>query len=192
VTAAIPGNVFVLCTGRCGSMTLARACARLPGWTSAHEGRTHLTGPARLAYPPRHIEVDNRLSWFLGRLGRDWGDRAAYVHLLRDPEATAQSFARRANQGILRAYRCDILARAPRRNREAALIDYCRDYVETVTENIRAFLAQRRHVMTMRLETLGPDFDSFCRWIGAEGDLGPARAEIAIRHNASADREPPP
>ncbi|SDE01819.1 hypothetical protein [Limimaricola pyoseonensis] len=183
----VPDRVLVLCTGRCGSTTLARACGHLSNWSAAHESRTHLTGPDRLAYPPRHIECDNRLSWFLGRLARDWGDRAAYVHLTRDPEAVAQSFARRANQGILRAYRQDILAGAARRAPNRPLIDTCRDYVDTVTANIEGFLATRAHVMQMRLETLETDFDRLIDWIGAEGDLTAARAELMTRHNATSE-----
>ena len=181
----IPDRVLVLCTGRCGSTTLAQACAHLDGWTAAHESRTHLTGPARLDYPPRHIEIDNRLSWFLGRLARDVGDAAAYVHLTRDPEAVAQSFAQRANQGILRAYRQDMLTHTRWREPKASLIAQCRDHVDTVTANIEAFLATRRHVMSMRLETIEADFDRLCGWIGATGDLAAARAELAQRHNAT-------
>lgn len=182
---SVPVNVFVLCTGRCGSMTLERACAHLGNWTVGHESLTHLTGPARLAFPPRHIEIDNRLSWMLGRLDRDWGQDAAYLHLWRDPEAVAQSFAQRANQGIIRAYRTDILARALTRTPRAPLIAVCRDYVDTVGANIRSFLRDKTHVMEMRLETIGPDFDRFCTWIGAEGDLAAARAELTVRHNAT-------
>ncbi len=180
-----PETIFVLCTGRCGSTTLARACGHFDNWSSAQESRTHLTGDARLEFPPRHIEIDNRLSWFLGRLERDWGDRAGYVHLTRDAEAVARSFAGRANQGILRAYRTDILMGAPRRAADTPLIDQCRDYVDTVTANIAGFLRHRRHVMAMRLETIDSDFDRFADWIGATGDLAAARAELAQRHNAT-------
>ena len=82
-------NVFVLCTGRCGSTTFDRACRHMTNWTAGHETRSHLTGPDRFAYPPRHIEADNRLSWMLGRLEQAYGADAAYVHLTRDAEAVA-------------------------------------------------------------------------------------------------------
>ena len=55
-------NVFVLCTGRCGSTTFACACRHIENYTAAHESRSHLAGPERFAYPEDHIEVDNRLS----------------------------------------------------------------------------------------------------------------------------------
>lgn len=188
--AAGPGTeakttVFVLCTGRCGSTTFVRACEHMTNYTAAHESRCHLTGPERMAYPPRHIEADNRLTWLFGRLERDWGDRARYVHLVRDPEATARSYARRADRGIIMAYRTEILMRALRRNARATTLDFCRDYVDTVTENIQLFLRDKTATMTVRLEDAEADFDRFWEWVGAAGDAAAARAEWRVRHNAS-------
>ncbi len=185
---SVPSTVIVLCTGRCGSMTLAAACAHLTTHTSAHESRTHAVGPARFAFPDNHIEIDNRLAWFTGRLDAAWGDRAAYVHLTRDPEAVAQSFAQRASQGILKAYRNEILARSRIKARRTPLIDFCRDYVETVNANITHFLRDKSHVMDMTLETMPDDFEQFVGWIAADGDLSAARAELAISHNATAPK----
>jgi len=185
MTAPRFSNVFVLCTGRCGSLTFSRACGHLSNYTAAHESRFDRIGPERLAYPPGHIEVDNRLSWFLGRLGARFGDAAGYVHLTRDPEAVAQSYARRAHFGIIRAYRRGILYRPRAKDSPEDLLEICHDYVATVTANIEAFLKDRPHVLRIRLETLGPDFDRFCDWAGARGDLAAARAALARTHNAS-------
>ena len=182
---ATPTNIFVLCTGRCGSTTLATACAHFTNYTAGHETLTHRTGPARFRVPTRHIEVDNRLSWLLGRLDRHWGDSAAYVHLTRDPAEVAESFRKRAAQGILRAYRRDIIARSEKLTPKKRTLAFCRDYVDTVTENIRLFLRDKSHVMDMRLETIEADFDRFIDWIGAEGDLDEARETVKRRHNAS-------
>lgn len=113
---------------------------------------------------------------------------SAYVHLTRDPEAVAQSFAQRASQGILKAYRNEILARSRIKARRTPLIDFCRDYVETVNANITHFLRDKSHVMDMTLETMPDDFEQFVGWIGAEGDLSAARAELAISHNATAPK----
>lgn len=180
-----PSTVIVLCTGRCGSMTLSHACGHLTNYSSGHETRTHLTGPARFDFGANRIEIDNRLAWLLGRLDAAWGDGAAYVHLTRDPEAVAESFAARAHQGIIKAYRQDVLARARVKARRVPLIAFCRDYVETVTRNIELFLRDKSHVLTMRLETMEADFDRLVDWIGAEGDLDAARAELRISHNAT-------
>ena len=181
----VPSTIIVLCTGRCGSTTLHKACSHLTSHTSAHEGRTHMIGPARLAFPPNHIEIDNRLAWFLGRLDEAWGDRAGYVHLTRNPEDVAQSFAKRAGQGIMRAYRTDILLRSKYKGPYDPLISYCRDYIETVTSNIHHFLRDKTHVMDMTLENITEDFEMFVGWAGLAGDLDAARAELAVPHNAT-------
>lgn len=185
-------NVFVLCTGRCGSTTFAAAAGHATNFTAGHETRTHLTGPDRLAYPPGHIEADNRLSWLLGRLEAVWGDRAVYVHLTRDPEAVARSFERRFDRGIIRAYHTEILMGAPRRSRDLPPIEFCRDYVATVTANIEAFLRGKSRVHRVRLESAKQDFAAFWQAIGAEGDLAAALAEWDIRHNASPGAAPAP
>ena len=99
-------NVFVLCTGRSGSTTFYRACRHITNYSAGHELNTSEVGRARLDYPEDHIEVDNRLSWLLGRLDQAYGDRAFYVHLTREEEATARSFDRRwaSRYSIIRAY----------------------------------------------------------------------------------------
>lgn len=166
-------------------MTLAAACKHLTSHSSSHESLTHLTGPARFGFAPNHIEIDNRLAWFLGRLEAHWGQDAAYVHLTRDPEEVAQSFTQRAHQGIIKGYRESILARSLNLARGTPLIDICRDYVETVTTNIQLFLKDKPHKMDMTLETMPKDFERFVDWIGADGDLEAARSELAVRHNAT-------
>ncbi len=186
---SFPANIFVLCTGRCGSMTLAKACTHMTNYTTAHESRAHALGPDRLTYPSPHIEVDNRLSWFLGRLDAAYGNSAAYVHLIRDAEETAKSYARRANQGILLAYRNAIIMRAKFLNPDAAIMDYSRDYVATVTANITSFLKDKTHVRTIHLSTIRDDFDAFWDWIGAEGNRDAARNELLTKHN-STERKP--
>ena len=63
-------NVFVLNTGRCGSVTFIEACRHIHHYSAAHESRATYIGEQRLAYAANHIEADNRLCWFLGRLDK--------------------------------------------------------------------------------------------------------------------------
>ncbi len=175
-------NVFVLNSGRCGSTTWIRACEHIRNYSAGHETRIHLAGPARLAYPERHIEADNRLSWILGRLDQAYGDRAFYVHLRREREAAAASFARRADFGIMRAWREGVLLGA---TPETTDLDLAHDYLESVEQNIRLFLRDKPRVLEARLEHLPRDFRRFWSAIDAEGDLEAALAELRIRHNAS-------
>ncbi|MFA6959824.1 MAG: hypothetical protein WC205_03620 [Opitutaceae bacterium] len=173
-------QVFILSTGRCGSTTFAKACEHITNFTTAHESRGGYIGEDRFAFPENHIESDNRLSWFLGRLDRIHGDRAIYVHLRRDDRKTAESFAERYNRGILRAYRCKMLMRLPSSTNP---LDVCLDYCDTVNSNIALFLRDKTKKMDFRMENGHEDFITFWKLIGAEGDLQAALAEWDVAYN---------
>ena len=176
-------NVFVLCTGRCGSTTFTKACAHISNYTAAHESRTGLLGPDRLAYPANHIEADNRLSWLLGRLDESYGDSAFYVHLKRDLQLTASSFVKRYDRGIMAAYRSPgILMDLPR---EAIPSEVAVDYCNTVNTNITLFLKDKTSKITIDLEAAKPGFIEFCRLIDANVNLHAALAEFDFQHNSS-------
>ena len=44
-------NVFILCTGRCGSAAIIKACHEIKNFSADHESLSKETGEARLAYP---------------------------------------------------------------------------------------------------------------------------------------------
>ena len=183
-----PSNVFVLCTGRCGSVTFATACGHLTNFTAGHETRSNKVGDARLAYPVGHIEADNRLSWHLALLGRRWdGEGTLYVHLRRDPDAVARSYAKRWDSNyrasMVRAFGHGIVMRSKDWPEEKR-VDVARFYADTVNSNIEEFL-ENRPSMTVDLETIDIDFPRFLDRIGAEGDRDAAIAEWSVRHNAS-------
>ena len=104
-------NVFILCTGRSGSKSLTLACKHITNYTVGHETMAREIGNRRLEYPTNHIEADNRLSWFLGRLDATYGNKAFYVHLKRTKESTVNSFVNRWDyQGsIIKSYAEGIL-----------------------------------------------------------------------------------
>lgn len=180
-------NIFVLNTGRCGSTTFIKACNHITNFTSAHESRAGMVGAAHMDYPPNHIEADNRLSWFLGRLDKYYGDNAFYVHLKRnDRTKTIESYSKRKHRGgILRAYHKGILLNA---SRLCHPIDISSDYFETVTSNIEFFLKDKTKQMTFTLENSQADFREFWNRIGAEGDFDAALSEFAVNYNASVPR----
>jgi hypothetical protein len=180
-------NVFVLTAGRSGSLTFVRACEHITNYSAGHETRSGRLGADRLAYPDRHIEADNRLTWLLGRLDDAFGDRAFYVHLKRDPEAVATSFRRRWNKPVMRAYRKGILLDLDPDTDPMAV---ARDYVDTVERNIELFLRGRHGTMIFELEAAARDFPRFWQHIGAEGDLDAAIAEFSVRHHASPEGRP--
>jgi len=175
-------NVFVLNTGRCGSTTFIRACEHIRNYSAGHETRIHHLGQTRLDYPDNHIEADNRLCWMLGRLEERFGGDAFYVHLYRDREATAASFARRAGFGIMRAWREGVLLRD---GEDADPLELARDYVDAAEANIRLFLKDKPRQLEVCLERAAQDFPRFWQAIGAQGDLDAALGEWQVRHNAS-------
>lgn len=173
-------RVFVLCTGRCGSVTFAKACAHLTNFSAGHESRWDSSYADRFSYPDNHVEVDNRLSWYLGALDRHFGQGASYVHLFRDPEDTAQSYAARWEQqrSIVRAYGLGIA-----RRHKFSPLDAAREMVSTVTDNIAAFLKDKPHRIDVRLSHVKGDFTEFLAWIGARGDLEAAIQTWDVKYN---------
>ena len=148
-------NVFVLSTGRCGSTTFVKACKPITNYTAAHESeRRRDYGEPRdryrsLEYPNNHIEVDNRLAWFLGTLDRRYGIDAFYVHLLRDREEVVRSHLSRWGQrktNIMFSFAWGILTNPFDQVESMAddrRLDIGRQYWETVNDNIALFLRDR-------------------------------------------------
>jgi hypothetical protein len=174
-------NIFILNAGRCGSTTFTQACQHISNFSSAHESRSTLIGEQRLSYPDNHIEADNRLCWILGRLEREYGNDAHYVHLTRNRQASVESFVKRKDYGIMQAYREGILMGGQQQS-AAEIAD---DYLDTVDCNISLFLKDKDHTMTFSLENAVDDFAGFWHWIDAQGDLGKALVEWQVCYNAS-------
>src|SRR5262245_23428243 len=189
-------NVFVLCTGRCGSTTFARACGHMTNFTSAHESHrqpgTKLRTRHDVRYPDNHVEVDNRLAWFLGSLEEEYGGDAFYVHLLRDREEVALSFLNRWEKrrtNIMFSFAWGMLTQAydqvTQLTREQRL-EIARVYCDTVNANIRAFLRDKPRQLTIWLHDIQESFPLFWEQIGARGDLAAALRTWDTAYNASA------
>lgn len=174
-------SVFVLCTGRCGSTTFIKACEHINNYSAAHESRVSMYGDERLNYPEYHIEADNRLSWFLGRLDQKYRDDAVYVHLHRNPKKVAESYNRRwpYSGTIVRAFANGILM-----SKELS-INPCVDYVRTALENITHFLKDKTQVFYVDIDSPEKTFIDFWNYIHAEGDLEVALSEFKKNYNPS-------
>jgi hypothetical protein len=175
-------NIFVLNTGRCSSTTFIYACSHITNYSCAHESRSGMLGEDRLDYPKNHIEADNRLSWFLGRLDKKYGDDALYIHLKRNKNDTSRSYAKRFWYGIMKAYKNGILMGAPKK---IDFMSVALDYYETVNSNIDLFLKDKSKKITINLENIDEGFLEFWNLINAQGDLGAALAEFNTRYNAT-------
>jgi hypothetical protein len=178
-------NVFVIGTGRCGTMTFSRACSHLTNFTSGHESRANCV-LGRVDYPANHIESDARLTWFLGVLRERYPD-AYYVNLHRNRDDVVTSMLRRwQTSGVLRFFRLGAIHRMDRqyqteRDRRAL----CELYLEVIEANIRLFTLGCSNLMDIDLSMAGEKFPMFLDWIGAEGNRTAAIAEWNVRYNAS-------
>jgi hypothetical protein len=175
-------NVFILTTGRAGSVSFIAACQHIKNFTASHESRSNRIGHDHFAYPLHHIEADNRLSWFLGSLDKWYGDNAMYVHLIRDRRATCESFLNRYESGIIKAYREDMLLGDTTR---LDPLQICMDYYDTVNDNIVHFLKDKSNTMVIHLEEIQREYALFWERIGATGDLNASLAEWNIPKNES-------
>ena len=175
-------NVFILNSGRCGSSTFIQACLHITNYSAAHESLLKKTGAQRLDYPENHIEADNRLSWFLGRLDKKYAGDAYYVHLTRNKNDVAGSFSKRIDFGILKAYEQGILMHE---QHHLPALEIAEDYIETIESNIKLFLRDKSKKIDISLETVSEDFTKFWNEIGAEGNLKLALEEWDVNYNAS-------
>jgi hypothetical protein len=174
-------NIFILNAGRCGSTSFIKACKHITNYTAGHESRAILTGEQRINYPDNHIEADNRLCWFLGRLDEKFGDNAHYVHLVRNRNESITSFVKRSHFGIMKAYKEGILLGGKNQTAE----EIAGDYLDTIESNLSLFLKDKSHQSRFRLEQAEDDFKTFWRQIAAQGDMEMAIAEWHVLHNAS-------
>lgn len=175
-------NVFVLCTGRCGSLTFTYACKNIKNYTSEHESKVNLLGSQRLVYPENHIEVDNRLSWFLGRLDEKYDKNAFYVHLRRNIRDTSLSLSKRTGLGsILCSYANGIYIKQNNVSNYDVALDYC----NTVDKNIQLFLKDKPNKMEIWIENIKTTFPLFWKAISAEGNLDKALDVFNHKYHSS-------
>lgn len=180
-------NVFILGTGRCGTMTLIKACEKLEEFTAGHETRSRICDETRLDYPKNHIEADNRLSWMLGSLDKKFGDSALYVHLKRDAEATAKSFNKRWEwrHSAIRMFLEGIHMVPNEKLDETQRLVACRQYVQVINDNVTAFMADKSQTLVIDLENLEDGFQKMCKLLGIKKIPSAAFAELKITHNES-------
>ena len=178
-------RIFVLCTGRCGSTTLAAACQHMTNYTASHESRELLND---LDFPDNHIEVNPSNVWFAGLI-RQRFPAARYVHLTRDAEETAQSTAGRGDSchtQILHAWRYALRQGWVMLPRDL-LVD-AREYVDATTALIEILLRGVSYI-DVRCGDV-QSFVDFWHWCGAEGDLAAAIRSFGTIHNWNPNRHP--
>lgn len=180
-------NVFILCTGRTGSVSFIKACKKLTNFTASHESKSHLNGAQRFNFPDQHIEADNRLVWDLGRLDQHYGKDAFYVHLTRDPDKISQSFEKRVYypNSMIKTY-CDGIKKKPTEKLSKDEIKgYSQDLVKNIEASIAFFLKDKPLQMKIDIDQINTEFPEFWTAIQGEGKLELALEELNKKHNQS-------
>jgi len=167
-------RVFVTGTGRCGSVTFARAAGHLTNYTAAHE--THWgrqLPPPAVDYPDNHVEVAPQLVYFLPDLVRRYpGSR--WVHLIRnDRAACVESMAdwcRPEMAGFGRQWfnNGDAVAGA-------------RAFYAATNDLIEALVPA---ALRFEIEQPARGWPVFWNWIAGEGNYEAGLREFRTRHNA--------
>jgi len=171
----------------------------MDNYTVAHESQkllrdSAISHPYRLLrFPDDHIEVDNRLSYFLGTLHKEYGDGAYYVHLLRNQHEVARSLAGRDAWSILFAFASGVLQYRDEAQflTEEQRYEIGLHYWDTINDNIQMFLRDKSHYMTMWIHDIKDAFADFWYAIDGKGDLQAAISEWDVRHNIGKTGEIP-
>lgn len=201
-------KIFVLTTGRSGSTTLYNACKQLKGFTVGHESKKKVIGWDRLEYSENHIEIDNRLSFFLGSLWLRYAndENVKFVYLERDLNPTAESFLRRWRlpHSIVRTWAEGVFCQLIKPKSETAEIAAFR-YVLATQANIKLFLFNielnrqyqtsledwhskeererlYRFITGLKMETLPEDYARFSIELSKPRNTSPARYKINFRY----------
>lgn len=175
-------RAFVLGTGRCGTTTFFQACSAITNYTVGHETKAK-EWKNRLGFPDQHIEIDHRLAWFLGTIDIMYRDEPVYVHLTRNPEKVARSWAAKSGHkpGQAATWSETVIYQPESKIKP---LDAARLMVESVNHNIDLFLKDKTKVVRMRIEDPHDAFDEFWDLIGATGNKRKAHEELKVKHNA--------
>lgn len=168
--------MFVVGTGRCGSVSFAVACQHITNFTAAHE-----TDNYELVYPDDHIEVNAMLRAPMAVL-MDRYPNARWVHLIRERSACVPSLEALAHGEVVRCYGRINRTTIPEDHRAEAEAYY--DYENAAI----AAMLERRESMTFRLENRFQDWKRFWSWIGAEGNLKASLYSWSFKRNTRQQR----
>ena len=171
-------RVFILGTGRCGSMPCAKAASHVTNFTSAHESNIL----PDFHFPDNHIEVSPRLTWVLSSLGRVYPDDDTFwVHLVRRREEVIASWIKRGPHRGAGYWRKLVWS-------TSSVVSYkkaCGMCYDAMHGQIEDFLDTRVRTFRIRLEHGAEDWGNLWSRIHAEGDFEASEAEWKTKYNAA-------
>lgn len=182
-------RVYVVGTGRCGSVTIAAALKEtVTNLTVGHE--TFANGhPSNMAYPglpDDHIEVDHRLTFHLGPILLDvMKGEAIVVWLRRNTEAVVRSWLRRfkVKGGMMRSWANGVAYFRPELRSADDLEHVARSYVTHVERHLQSVFEchEGADLVRLHIEKPEPGLRELWKLAGLEGDLDRC-LELATRY----------
>ena len=199
-------RVFVVGTGRCGSVTFCKACGHITNYTVDHERVFTLRD--KLDWPDQHIAVEPSM-WPLVPLLRERYPELVLVHLVREDRAAfCASYRKLTSPPFIgaAAYRIPKEMRPPERaNWEGAppTIDVWSaccvghpaneeerlERIGLYYDTVNATVAAMQPDVVVKLERPRIAWQRFWATIGAEGDFVRSLGEWNTKHNSSQERE---
>lgn len=170
-------RVFVIGTGRCGSVSFFHACKHITNYTVGNE-----TYNLNLEYPDNHIEVNPQLRLCLSKLIRKYPD-SLFVHLIRNENDCVKSLAALNHGQVMEAY--TILYPSIT---SPSLIETAKVFYECENELICTQLREATYKYTYLLELTEYLFPEFFIRIKARGDLFAALDEWKTPKNTREER----
>lgn len=175
-------RVFVVGTGRCGSVTFYQACKSLAaaGYTAAHESHENSIPGVFPGYPDNHIEVSPPLAPAVALLKKNYPG-SKWVHLKREQQACVRSLSYSLWSPMEWYSRLVFMGWHPMH-----LIDVANSYYAITNAAIEDALRDTDH-MTIQIEDAASQWQTFCTWIGAtdsEGKWKDGAAAFSRKYNS--------
>lgn len=169
-------RVFVVGTGRCGTVSFKEACKFITNYTAGHE-----TVSFDLEYLDNHVEVNPHFHARLTTVVTMY-PTAKWVHLTRLAEPCIESLAAMDEGGVMLKLGAMYPSLYPAHDPPAIAARFYHDINARIAATFDLLLPPSQR-MLVRLENVKSDFKRFWDWIDAEGDLESALKSWDTPHN---------
>lgn len=174
-------NVFIISPGRTATSAMSKALSHVSGFTSLHESRVSFLQDERINYPNFHIELDNRLSFYMPQLTKKYSKKESLLVIInRDRKSIAESYNKRWRKiNIMKAFSQGIHMR----NLNSNNIDVCLAYVNYVYETLDYFKNDWDNVLEVDFSNLNAAITQILKRINKIEDLDNVLNEMKNKSN---------
>lgn len=167
-------RVFVVGTGRCGTVTFSKACSHINNFVSGHETYSkNFSNFDKLLIPDNRIEVDPHFAHVLPLAIEKYPD-AKWVHLIRERKACVESIAK--TNGIKH------YAKFATMSVSDDMHEISDTFYRVINANIDMWL-KNTNSMKIYLENIVQEWSVFWNFIGAKGDMKASIDELSKKYN---------